>query len=174
MTNPILEAIRTRRSVRKFKPDAVPQELIDEIISCGTYAASGRARQPWKIIQVTNPAVRERLRKDNAAIMQAGEAADPFYGAPVCLLVIADRTSPNCVYDGSLVMGNMMLAAHALGLGSCWINRAREEFEMPEWKAWLAEIGIEGDYVGIAHLALGYAEGELPPAQPRKPCVYRV
>ena len=172
--NPVIEALKTRRSVRKFKHTPVPQELIDQIIECGTYAASGRGKQPWKIIQVTDPEVQERLRKINGAIMNAGPDADPFYGAPVYLIVVADRESVNYLYDGTLVMGNMMLAAHALGLGSCWINRAREEFEMPEWQAWLRELGIEGDCEGIAHLALGYPEGELPAARPRKPCVYRV
>lgn len=174
MTNPVLEAIKTRRSVRKFRPDAVPQELVDQVIEAGTYAASGKGCQPWIVIQVTDKAVKERLRKDNARIMEAGEAADPFYGAPVYLIVLAERANPNHVYDGTLLMGNMMLAAHALGLGSCWINRARQEFEMPEWKEWLQSLGIEGDYEGIAHLALGYPDGEPRPAKPRVPCVYKV
>lgn len=173
-TNPVIEAIKTRRSVRKFKKDPVPQELIDQVIECGTFAASGRGRQPWKIIQVTNPEIQQKLRKINAEIMNAGENADPFYGAPVYLIVLADRESVNYVYDGSLVMGNMMLATHALGLASCWINRARQEFDMPEWKAWLESLGIEGDYEGIAHLALGYADCELPAPAPRKDCVYKV
>lgn len=174
MTNPVIEAIKSRRSIRKYRPDAVPQELVDQVIEAGTYAASGHGRQPWVVVQVTDEAVRERLRKVNASIMGAGEDADPFYGAPVWLIVLADRQNPNGRYDGTLLMGNMMLAAHALGLGSCWINRAREEFDLPEWQAWLRSIGIEGDYEGVAHLALGYAAAEPRPAKPRKPCTYKV
>ena len=172
--NPVIEAIKSRRSVRKFKSTPVPQYLIDQVIECGTYAASGRGKQPWKIIQITDPELQQRLRRINAALMQAGENADPFYGAPVYILVVSDRSSDNHVYDGTLVMGNMMLAAHALGLGSCWINRARQEFDMPEWQEWLHSLGIEGEYEGIAHLALGYPDGALPLAHPRKPCVYKV
>lgn len=90
------------------------------------------------------------------------------------MIVLSERANPNHVYDGTLMMGNMMLAAHAVGLGSCWINRAREEFEQPEWKAWLKEIGVEGDYEGIAHLALGYPDGEPREPKPRKECVIKV
>ena len=106
--------------------------------------------------------------------MGKSEDADPFYGAPVYLIVLAERSNPNHVYDGTLMMGNMMLAAHAVGLGSCWINRAREEFEQPEWKAWLKSLGIEGDYEGIGHLALGYPDGEPHAPKPRKECVVKV
>ena len=164
----------TRRSVRKYQSTPVPQGLLDRIIEAGTYAASGKSQQPWIIIQVTEPAVMERLRRINAQIMGVAEDADPFYGAPVYLIVLAERQNKNHVYDGTLVMGNMMLAAHALGLGTCWINRAREEFDMPEWQEWLRSLGIEGDYEGIGHLSVGYAEGEPRPAKPRKPCVYKV
>ena len=170
--NLVIEAIKTRRSIRRFKNTPVPQELIDQVISCGTYAASGRGLQPWKIVQVTDSFVQARIRKVNAELMET--TTDPFYGAPVYLIVLADKTSANYIYDGTLVMGNMMLAAHALGLGTCWINRARQEFEMSEWKSWLRSIGIEGEFEGIAHLALGYPDGEIPKPRPRKPCVYKV
>lgn len=171
--NAVIEAMLTRRSVRKYSDRPVPQALIDQVVEAGTYAASGRGLQPWKIIQLDNPEVRGRLRRDNALLMGASPEADPFYGAPVWLIVLAERQNPNHVYDGTLLMGNMMLAAHALGLGSCWINRAREEFDRPEWKKWLRSIGIEGDYEGIAHLALGWPDGPLPPAKPRKECVVK-
>lgn len=170
----VMHNLLTRRSVRKYKSTPVPQELLDRIIEAGTYAASGKSQQPWIIVQVTEPAVMERLRRVNAQIMGVAEDADPFYGAPVYLIVLAERQNKNHVYDGTLVMGNMMLAAHALGLGTCWINRAREEFDMPEWQEWLRSLGIEGDYEGIGHLSVGYAEGEPRPAKPRKPCVYKV
>lgn len=170
----VMHNLLTRRSVRKYQSTPVPQELLDRIIEAGTYAASGKSQQPWIIIQVTEPGVMERLRRVNAQIMGVAEDADPFYGAPVYLIVLAERQNKNHVYDGTLVMGNMMLAAHALGLGTCWINRAREEFDMPEWQEWLRSLGIEGDYEGIGHLSVGYAEGEPRPAKPRKPCVYKV
>lgn len=171
--NAVIEAMKTRRSVRKYKSEPVPQELVDQIIEAGTYAASGKGLQPWLVVQVSDPETRERLRKANARIMGAAETADPFYGAPVCLIILAERSNPNHVYDGSLMMGNMMLAAHALGLGSCWINRARQEFDEPEWKEWLHSLGVEGDYEGIGHLSIGWPDGPLRPAKPRKPCVVK-
>lgn len=157
----------TRRSVRSFKPDAVPPQLVDEVIEAGTFAASGHDRQPWVIVAVTNAEVRRRLSEINASFFD-GSVKDPFYGAPVVLIVLANRRTPTYVYDGSLVLGNMMLAAHSLGLASCWIHRAKQEFETPEWREWLAGLGVEGDYEGIGHLALGYAAGLLPAARPRK------
>lgn len=171
--NEIIEAMKTRRSVRKYLQKAVPQELIDQVVEAGTYAASGKGMQPWLVVEVKDPAVRERLRRANARIMGAAEDSDPFYGAPVCLIVLGERSNPNHVYDATLMLGNMMLAAHALGLGSCWINRAREEFDTPEWQEWLRSIGVEGDYEGIGHLILGYPDGPLRPAKPRKPCVVK-
>lgn len=168
-----IDKMISRRSVRAYKPDAVPQELIDQIIKAGTYAATGMNRQSPIIIEVTNRAERDRLSKLNADIM--GTTSDPFYGAPVVLIVLADRRCPTYLYDGSLVMGNLMLAAHDLGLASCWIHRAKEEFERPEGKALLKSLGIEGDYEGIGHCILGYPAGELPAPQPRKqPYAYRV
>lgn len=173
MQNPVLEAIKTRRSVRKFKAQAVPQELIDQVIEAGTYAASGKSKQPWLVVEVTDPAIMERMRTVNAQF-QAHPQADPFYGAPVYLVVLSLKENPNHVYDGTLMLGNMMLAAHSLGLGSCWINRCRETFELPEWQDWLRQLGVEGEYEGIGNLALGFPEGEPAPAKPRKPCVVKV
>lgn len=171
--NPVLQAIESRRSVRRFKPDMVPAELLDQVLQAGTYAATGMGRQSPIILAVTDPKVRDQLSRMNAAIM--GSDKDPFYGAPVVLVVLADKSRPTCVYDGSLVMGNLMLAAHSLGLGSCWIHRAKEEFESPEGKALLASLGIQGEYEGIGHCILGYPEGELPQPAPRKEnWIYRV
>ncbi len=156
-----------RRSIRKFKPDMVPQDIIDQIIEAGTYAATGMNKQAPIIIAVTNKALRDELSKVNAQIM--GRDVDPFYGAPVVLIVLADKNAaPTYVYDGSLVMGNLMLAAYSLGIGSCWIHRAKQEFEMPEYKKLLKDLGIEGDYEGIGHCILGYADCELPAPPPRK------
>lgn len=164
--NPVLQAIESRRSVRRFKPDMVPAELLDQVLQAGTYAATGMGRQSPIILAVTDPKVRDQLSRMYAAIM--GSDKDPFYGAPVVLVVLADKSRPTCVYDGSLVMGNLMLAAHSLGLGSCWIHRAKEEFESPEGKALLASLGIQGEYEGIGHCILGYPDGELPQPAPRK------
>lgn len=159
--------ILTRRSVKKYKSAPVPQEIIDKIINAGLYAANGMGAQSPIIIQVTNKEMRDKLSKMNADVM--GANTDPFYGAPAVLVVLADKSRPTAVYDGSLVMGNLMLAAHALGIGSCWIHRAKEEFESEEGKEILKSLGIEGEYVGIGHCILGYADGEPKPAAERKP-----
>lgn len=162
-----IEKMISRRSVKKYKSDMIPKEALDEIIKAGTYAANGRGLQSPIIIAVTNKEVRDKLSKLNAEIMGA-EDMDPFYNAPVVLIVLADKNCPTHVYDGSLVMGNLMLAAHDLGIGSCWIHRAKEEFERPEGKEILKSLGIEGDYEGIGHCVLGYADGVEPQAKPRK------
>ena len=144
----------------------VPQEKLDKILEAGTYAATGMGRQSPIILAVTDKAMRDRLSKMNAAIM--GVDSDPFYGAPVVLVVLADKNVPTYIYDGSLVMGNLMNAAHAEGIASCWIHRAKEEFNSPEGKQILQDLGITGDYEGIGHCILGYADGDEPAAKPRK------
>lgn len=161
-----MQNLLTRRSVRKYKPDMVPQEKLDKILEAGTYAATGMGRQSPIILAVTDKAMRYRLSKMNAAIM--GVDSDPFYGAPVVLVVLADKNVPTYIYDGSLVMGNLMNAAHAEGIASCWIHRAKEEFNSPEGKQILQDLGITGDYEGIGHCILGYADGDEPAAKPRK------
>lgn len=166
--NEVIEMMKTRRSIRKFKPDALPDEIIEQIAEAGTYAATGKNLQSPTIIAVTNKQLRDRISEMNRKIGGWQEGFDPFYGAPAMLIVLADKNVPTAVYDGSLVMGNLMLAAHSLGVGSIWIHRAKEEFESEEGKAILAELGITGDYVGIGHCALGYIDGEEPKAAPRK------
>ena len=164
----LMEGLLKRRSVRAYKPDMVPQEAIDKILEAGTYAPTGSGRQSPIIIAVTNKEMRDKLSAMNAKVM-GKEGDDPFYGAPVVLVVLADKSKSTYLYDGSLVMGNLMLAAYDQGLGSCWIHRAKEEFESEEGKAILKELGIEGDWEGIGHCILGYADGEMKPAAPRKP-----
>lgn len=161
-----MQNLLTRRSVRKYKPDMVPQEKLDKILEAGTYAATGMGRQSPIILAVTDKAMRDRLSKMNAAIM--GVDSDPFYGAPVVLVVLADKNVPTYIYDGSLVMGNLMNAAHAEGIASCWIHRAKEEFNSEAGKKILQDLGITGDYEGIGHCILGYADGDEPAAKPRK------
>lgn len=171
--NEVIKNILERRSVRQYKNKIVEQELIDEVVKAGTYAPSGMNRQSPIIIEITNKEVRDKLSKLNAKIM--GVDTDPFYGAPVVLVVLADKTCPTHIYDGSVVMENMMLAASSLGLGSCWIHRAKEEFETEEGKEILKSLGIEGEYEGIGNCILGYPEGEKLEAKPRKEnYVYKV
>ena len=166
--NTTLQDIRNRRSIRIFTPEMPPHEALEQIIEAGLYAASGKGMQSSMIVAITDKKLRNRLMEMNRAIGGWQEGFDPFYGAPAVLLVLADKASANHVYDGSLSMGNMMLAAHALGLGSCWINRAREEFDSNEDKAILRELGIEGDWEGIGHCIVGFPEGDAPEAKPRK------
>ena len=162
------EAIINRRSVRKYKTDMIPRDIIERIVEAGTYAANGRGHQASIILAVTNKELRDRLSEMNRKIGGWDEGFDPFYGAPVVLVVLAEKDWPTHVYDGSLVMGNLMLEADALGIGSCWIHRAKEEFESEEGKEILKSLGIEGDYEGIGHCVLGYADGPAPKAAPRK------
>ena len=168
MSNEVLETMQLRRSIRSFKPDPVPEELLDEIVKAGLYAPSGRGSQETIILKITNKALRDRFSKLNCRIGGWAEDFDPFYGAPVVLIVLANKARPTAVYDGSLVMGNMLLAAASLGLGSCWIHRAKEEFELPEGKALLKTLGITGDYEGIGHCVVGYVKGDIPVAPLRK------
>ena len=161
-----LESIKTRRSIRKYKSDPVPQELLNKIIDAGLYAPSGMGRQATIILSVTNKEARDQLSKLNARIM--GTDTDLFYGAPAVLIVLAKKDCPTGIYDGSLVMQNLMLAAHELGLGSCWIHRAKEEFELPEGKELLKSLGIEDEYEGIGHCIIGYADGDAPSTAERK------
>lgn len=164
--NETIENLKTRRAVRSYQDRMPEMELIEQVLEAGTYAPTGMGRQSPVIVAVTDKAVRDRISQLNAAVM--GSDRDPFYGAPVVLIVLADRNVPTHVYDGALVMGNLMNAAHALGLGSCWIHRAKEVFDSEEGKALLKEWGLEGDYEGIGNCILGYPAGEYPSPAPRK------
>ena len=161
-----LDNLKNRRSVRKYKDTMVPKEIIEQIMEAGLYAASGMNRQPVIMVAVTNKEMRDRMAKLNAQVM--GMDKDPFYGAPCLIVVLAEREMRNRVYDGSLVMGNLMQAAYDLGVGSCWIHRAKEVFDTEEGKEILRSIGIEKDYEGIGNCILGYVDGEYPQAAPRK------
>lgn len=166
-----IDMIKNRRSVRSYKDDMVPRDVLEKILEAGSWAATGMNRQSPIILAVTNRALRDRLSAINAQILNGmgrDGSHDPFYGAPVALVVLADRNVPTCIHDGSLVMGNLMLAASELGVGSCWIHRAKETFDTEEGKAILKELGIEGDYVGVGNCVLGYPQGDLPAAKPRK------
>ena len=163
--NEIIDAIKARRSTKSFKSDPVPKEIVDRVIEAGLCAASAKGKQVPIVVAVTNKKLRDRLSEMNRKVGGWDEGFDPFYGAPVVLIVLADKNWANRVYDGSLVIGNMMLAAHELKIGSCWIHRAKEEFDSDEGKAILKELGISGDFEGIGHCVLGFpsATREAPP-----------
>lgn len=168
MVNETLRVLESRRSCRKFKSDMITDDELNSVIKAGTYAPSGRGMQSPIIIAVTNKKIRDMLADENNRIAGGKEGFDPFYGAPVVLIVLADRKIPTYIYDGSLVMGNMLNAAESLGLGGIWIHRAREEFESDFGKGILKDLGIYGDYEGIGFCCLGYRDGEIPRALPRK------
>ena len=169
--------MKARRSCRAFSSQMPERALIEKVCEAGTWAPTGHGKQSPIIVAITRKDLRDKLSEMNARIwneltVQRGgtprEGIDPFYGAPVVLLVLADRKVPTYLYDGCAVITNMANAAEAVGLGSCWIHRAKEEFDSPEGKALLHDLGIEGDYEGIDHLVLGFpAKGKATPL-PRK------
>ena len=165
--NETISSMVSRRSCRKFSDQMPSSADIDAVVEAGLYAASGMGRQSTIILKVTNKELRDRISRMNAAIMGKGEDFDPFYGAPAMLVVLANREVPTHVYDGALTMGNLMVAAESLGLASIWIHRAKEEFDSEEGKAILADLGVEGDYEGIGHCALGYWGADKPAAPAR-------
>jgi len=165
--NEVVRALRERRSIRKFKPDMVPREKIEAIMETGLYAANGKGQQKPIVIAITDKELRDKLSRINCKIGGWSPEFDPFYGAPVVLIVLAPKDWPTYIYDGSLLMGQLMQAADAEGLGSCWIHRAKEEFEMEVGKEILKKLNIEGDYEGIGHCVIGYP-AEVPEAAPRK------
>ncbi len=166
--NETLKVLETRRSCRNFKPDMVNEEDLKAILRAGTYAATGMGKQSPVIIAVTDKATRDAISEENRKIGGWDEGFDPFYGAPVILIVLAKKDIVTHVYDGSLVMGNLMNAAESLGVASIWIHRAKEEFESDFGKAILNKLGISDEYEGIGHCALGYAAGPLNDPAPRK------
>ena len=166
--NDTLKVLETRRSCRNFKPDMISKDDLDAIIKAGTYAATGMGKQSPIIIAVTNKQTRDEISEANRKIGGWDAGFDPFYGAPVILIVLAKKEVWTHVYDGSLVMGNLMNAAESLGIASIWIHRAKEEFESDFGKGILAKLGISEEYEGIGHCALGYAAEPAKEAAPRK------
>lgn len=171
--NEVIRALKERRSVRAYRPEQISEDDLAQILEAGTYAPSGMGAQPAIMVVVQDPETIARLSKLNAAVM--GANTDPFYGAPTVIVVLANQDRGTWLEDGSLVMGNLMNAAHSLGLGSCWIHRAREVFASDEGQALLRQWGIQGNYAGVGHCILGYPAGPLPEAKPRKEhAIYRV
>lgn len=172
--NETLHTLEERRSVRAYRPEQISEEQLSAILRAATYAPTGMNRQSPIMVVVQDAETRETLRRMNAAILGRPDS-DPFYGAPTIVIVLADRNVGTCIEDGSLVMGNLMNAAHAVGVDSCWIHRAREEFDSDEGRALLRSWGIEGDYIGIGHCILGYRASDYPEKRERKEnYIYRV
>ena len=162
-----LDDLKNRRSCRSYQPRQITEEELQQVLEAGMYAPTGRDAQAPVIVAVQDPETIDTLRKMNAAILGNPEA-DPFYGAPTVLIVLADKSRPTYLYDGSCVMDNLLNAAQAVGLGACWIPRAKEEFESAEGKAMLEQWGVQGDYEGIGHCVLGYRADAEPAPAPRK------
>ncbi|MDE7426082.1 MAG: nitroreductase [Lachnospiraceae bacterium] len=161
-----LQSMKDRRSIKSYLPGQIKKEELDTVLEAGIYAANGRGLQSAKIVVVQDKETRDLLSRLNAQVM--GTDIDPFYGAPTVLIVFADSESHTYLEDGSLVMGNLMLGAYAVGLGSCWIHRAKEVFEMPEGKELMEKWGLDAKYKGVGHCILGYIKGDMPKAKPRK------
>lgn len=170
--NECLEIIKTRRSCRKYRPEQITDEELKLVLEAGTFAPTSRGLQAPYIVAVQNDGQKAQLAAMNAVVM--GVTSNPYYDAPTYVLVLAPADAPNPVQDGSCILENMMLAAHAIGLGSCWIHREREIFEKPEAKELLAAWGLPQNLVGIGALSLGYPAGEPAPAKPRKADYYRI
>ena len=155
--NETINTLIKRRSIRKYSDKPIEKEKIDEILKAGTYAATASGKQSPTMVLITNPDEVANLEKINAEIM-GNAVAHPFYGAKTVILVLGDKNNKNTVYDGSLVIGNLMNAAASLGLGSCWIHRAKEAFERDDCKALLKKWGLNGEYIGIGHVIIGYTD----------------
>lgn len=168
MDNEVLKALRERRSIRRFKSEQITDEELAAVLEAGTWAPTGHGTQDPLIFAVQNPEICTKLRNLNAAAW-GRDGVDPYYGAPTIVLVFSRAENPNCIKDGSLVMGNMLLAAHAAGLGACWINRCDEMFQVSEEARSLrASLGVPEDYKGVGSMALGYIAHEAPAPRPRK------
>lgn len=165
--NDVIRCLLTRRSVKKYRAEQVEEEKLEQILQAGSYAACGMGKQAGKIVVLQDPEDIAQLEKLNAQIL-GNPDLHPFYGAPTVCVVFADTSVGTWVEDGSLVIGNMLAAAHSLGVGSCWIHRARQEFELPEGKALMQKWGVDARYTGVGHCILGYAAAEPAPAKARK------
>ena len=173
MENEVIKTLTERRSVRRYTKKQVEDEKLELILKAGTYAPTGMGSQSPIMVVVQDPETISLLSKLNAVAM--GSSGDPFYGAPTVVIVLADKNMWTCVEDGSLVMGNLMNAAFSLGVDSCWIHRAKEIFETKEGKELLKKWGIGENYIGVGNCILGYRDGELASARPRKNnYIYRV
>ena len=158
------ELLKNRRSIRKYKEQQVPEDLLDAILETGLFAPTGMNKQNVVMVAVRDKATRDQLSAMNAAVM--GATHDPFYGAPCVIVVLGDPEVYPVVENGSLVLGNLMNAAYEAGLGSCWIHRAKQMFETQEGKDLLKKWGLPETLVGVGNCILGYPDEE-PAPKPR-------
>ena len=174
--NNTINDLLTRRSIRKYTDEPVSEDELNAVLEAGLYAASGSGKQNSILVVVQDPETLQQLERLNASVVgRDPETVHNFYGAKTVIIVLDKKESSNRQYDGALVMGNLMNAAHALGLGTCWINRARETFDTEEGKALLKKWGIEGEYEGVGNCIIGHIAGEYPEAAPRKENrIYRI
>ncbi len=159
--NECIRVLTTRRSVKSYKDAPVPKELLDKVLLAGINAPTGRNMQAPVMVVVTAPETIRYIGKLNAKVR--GTEDDPFYGAPVLIIVFADSNIFTYVEDGSLVMGNLLNAAESLGLGACWIHRAKEVFDSPEGKELMKKWGLGEQYVGVGNCILGYKDKDPAP-----------
>lgn len=170
--NETINNIKTRRSIKKYQNKMIPEDILNEILTAATYSPSGKNLQSSIIVAITNKEVRDKLSRLNAKVMNTD--IDPFYGAPIVAVVLGNKEIPTYIYDGSLVMGNLMTAAHSLGISSCWIHRAKEVFETEEGKEILKTLGIEGNYEGIGNCILGYSDETKIPSKRKEDYIYYI
>lgn len=172
MNTDFIDLIKTRRSCRRYKPDQIDDRTLQAVLEAGTYAPTSKGQQSPFIVAVQDPALLKRLARMNADVM--GTDTNPYYDAPTYIFVFAPADGRNPVQDGSCVMQNLMLAAHALGLATCWINREREMFATDEGQALMRQWGLPDGLMGIAAVAIGYADGVPDAPKPRKDGYYRI
>ena len=166
VSNEVLNIIKERRSIRTYKADAIPEELLNAVLEAGTFAPTGGGKQSPIIVAITSPQYRKKIAELNAEVM--GSESDPYYGAPVVVLVLADGNANTFIEDGSCVLENMMLAATSLGLGSVWVHREREIFDNVKGKKLLKEWGLSESLRGVGAIALGYPDSSDVKAAERK------
>ncbi len=173
-----LEVLKNRRSVRKFKQEQVSREDLLAVLEAGTYAATGMGRQSPTIVAVQSPEMVAKLDAMNADIvkrtMPQFNMEHPYYGAPTILLVFASAQCVTGFEDAVSVAGNLLNAAYAVGLGSCWIHRSREMFDSEEGKALKAAWNLPEDAYGVVSIALGYADCPQPTAKPRRADYFKI
>lgn len=181
MENLVLEALKNRRSIRKYRPEQITDEELTAVLEAGTYAPTGHNKQDLWIVAVQNKEIMQQLIRMNAAIMgegvgHVGTNPNPYYDAPTIVLVFGSPISenPNTIQNGSLILGNMMNAAYAIGLGSCWINREIEMFKTQEGKELIKKFGLPENVMGIGAISLGYPVKNPSKALPRKENYYRI
>lgn len=173
MSNAVIDAIKERRAIRAFKPEQITDEELIAVLDAGTYAPSGRGMQSAQMIVVQNAGTMNQIVRMNQDVLGSYEK-NPYYGAPTVILVFAPKDRSTYIEDGSCLLDTLMYAAHSIGLGSCWIHREKEMFETEEGKALMKEWGLSDEMVGIGSLAIGYIDGDVPAAKPRREDYYKI